>query len=481
MKDKILSIKAIEYIILALSITLLFIILNKTDVKIVENIMQVSIFAVFLWFIYHKKTRCEDIISLIIMIGIIMRIGYMLYTAVGIRTHDIDGHIAYMNFLYNGSLPDSNNFIFYHPPFFHFLGALFGRTIGSLKYSGNDIYEAAKIISCFSSCAILLITRSIAKELELGKKAVLTAVLITAVLPNFFLLASRANNDALSILFMYITLLYTVRWYKKPCYKYVIILALSIGFGMMTKISVGTLAFFTGPVMLYVLIQNFRRDKKDMSILYQLIVFALICFPLGLWYPIRNLILFDQPFNYVYKIPVTEPIYCGDRGYGDRFFSFPFIEGVKSVYSHPNDDYNVWIYLIKGAVFGEFSFDINDLVPRVLFILNIIVSLISVVGLVFTVFSRRVKAEQKYFIAVLWLIVMASYISFNISLPFGCTMDFRYVVPISLVSGLSCGIMYQWLWDEAPKGIYSRIARIFFEITFVLFAFYSVIMFTTIN
>ncbi len=462
---------------------LFFVLFNNMNIKITENLMQVSIIGVVLYFLYKKKTDINSIIRLIIIAGIIMRIGYMLYTPYTVRAHDIDGHIAYIGWLYNGSLPDNNGFLFYHPPFFHFLGSVLGRFIGSLKYDGNNIYEAAKIVSCFASCAMLIVTSEIARALELGKKTELTAVLITAFLPNFYLLAGRVNNDSLSVMFMYFTLLYTVKWYKKPCFKYAVIIALSIGFGMMTKMSVGTLAFFTGPVMLFVLFKSFVKDKKDLSIFCQLLVFAVICFPLGLWYPIRNMILFDQPLNYVYKIPADNPLYCGDYGIIDRFLSFPVISGLKTVYADPFTDHNVWIYLIKGALFGEFSFDINEFIPRVFTGINVILSVISASGLIFVIASKRVKPSVKYFVTVLWLVTVISYISFNISLPFGCTMDFRYVVPLGLVSSLTVGILYEALsdiWAEKENTAVLILLDII-KLVCILFAVYSVLMYTTIN
>jgi hypothetical protein len=34
--------------------------------------------------------------------------------------------------------------------------------------------------------------------------------------------------------------------------------------------------------------------------------------PLGLWYQIRNMILFDQPLGYVSPISTSNPLYIGD-------------------------------------------------------------------------------------------------------------------------------------------------------------------------
>ena len=55
-----------------------------------------------------------------------------------------------------------------------------------------------------------------------------------------------------------------------------------------------------------------------------------------------------------------------------------------------------------------------------------------------------------------WLVLMGSYIHFNIQYPFGCTMDFRYVVPAALIGAV---FLAKW-WDQAQarKGLRSVVA-----------------------
>lgn len=474
MKDNILNSHITKYIALALSIIAVFLLFNNEDIKFIENLMQLSIGAVVFWYIYKGRTDRKHIIDLIIITGIIMRIGYMLYTPIGVRGHDIDGHLAYIRFILNGHLPDSNLYQFYHPPFFHFMAAVSAKIIGALKYEGDTAIEAGKIISCFASCTMLIVARRITEELNMKKGAVI-AVALTAFLSNYYLLAGRLNNDSLAIMFLYIAVLYTIRWYKKPCFRNVICIALAIGFGMMTKISVGTMAFFTGPVMLYVLFMNYKRDKKDLSIFKQLCAFAVICFPLALWYGVRNYILFDQPLNYVLRPSEDLPFYFENIGIYKRFIEVPIISGLKTVYHDPWTEYNLWIAILKGSLFGEFGFAVNEFIPRLFTIVNIFVVIMSTAGMIYMALSKKIKAIVKYVIIMLWLITFVTFFSFNISFPFGCTLDFRYIVPLALVSALSSGTAYDLLEENGNKLLK------FMNIICILFVMCSFIMFTTIN
>lgn len=486
MKAVFLNNKILRLAVLFAIIVVSFFIFNLWDIKVIENIMQAGIcILIFFYIFYFKRNDEESLIFLIILIGLIMRIGYMLYTPIDVRSHDFGGHISYINSIYNGSLPQNNSLQNYHPPLFHFLAAMFGRYLGSLKYDGDSIYEAAKIISCFASCVMLICTKEIAKELKFGKKGVAAATAIAAFFPNFYLLAGRINNDSLAVMFLFLSYLFTIKWLYKPCFKYVIFIALFIGFGMMTKISVGTAAFFTGPVMLYVLFKNFMRDKKDPRILIQLIVFGVICFPLALWYPIRNYILFDQPFNYVLRQSEELSFYLGEVSIVRRALSLPILEGIKSVYNDPWHDQNMWIYLLKGGMFGEFKFSTADFIPRTLTVINIFLTALSFVGIIYVAVSKKIKISIKYIVLNIWLVTLISYISINISMPFGCTMDFRYVVPFILVTALAVGGLYDGIYNgfvlkKYNDKLLSAVLKAI-EIICFMFCLYSVLMYTTIN
>ena len=48
--------------------------------------------------------------------------------------------------------------------------------------------------------------------------------------------------------------------------------------------------------------------------------------------------------------------------------------------------------------------------------------------------------EIRYTLTGLWVLVYISSIKFNLSYPFGCTMDFRYIVPVLFSTSIILGV-----------------------------------------
>lgn len=435
-----------------------------------------------------KELVYEHLLKLIIVVGIIMRVGYMLYTPTTIRTHDLgaidinsNGHMAYILNILEGHLPTSNAYQFYHPPLFHYLAAKICKLVNIFLRRENisEIVEASKIVSCFASCSMIILTKRICEELELKEKGKLIAVTMVCFIPNFYLLAGRVNNDALAIFFMFIIILYTIKWYHNPSYGNAIILALGFGLGMMSKISVGILAFYTGSVMLYVLFKA-QGVKAKKGIFLELSTFGAVCFPMALWYPIRNNRLFGQPLAYVLKMGNDHPLYCGNYPWQMRFLGLPFSETYSPVYNSPFEDYNVNVYLIKGALFGEFTFDIPNLMSLALLLSYIVVIGVVVLSFIYLIYRYiKNKRFKDYTILLVTTILYASYISFNIQYPFGCTMDFRYVVPIALMNALAVGEVVNDLGNY-NKQIATSMSTIISAIV-IVFSVLSIVMFCNIG
>lgn len=485
----------LDYLYLFFIIVILYLLTYKlglmNDMKTVQMIMM-SCILIAIFFLYNSKSNnimthsgksgneneYEKKIALLIMIGCIMRIGYMIYTPCNIRGHDIGditfgatGHAGYILTLLEGhQLPDSNMIQLYHPPLFHILSA-FIISVTQLFLKETDpirIVDAAKIISCFASCGSLYVIRSLCKELKLTKDATLITLSIIAAFPNFYLLAGRVNNDSLVIFFMLLAILYTYRWYHNQSYANLVGMALSIGLGMMTKISCGIIALFTGTVMIIVLIKQVK-EKQLKQIILQFATFAGICFPLALWYPIRNYLLFQQPFSYVNQIPIDSDIFCGNYSFFERFFSLPLKQLFSPLYARPFDDYNVLIYTMKSSIFGEFYFNIPDFIPILLLIFNVILIAFSVFSMIYIIFfEKETSKEIRYGLGGIWVIIFSSFLYFNIKYPFGCTMDYRYIVPTVVVSAIFLGITYSqmnlkkvWIRDLYQKGLSASIVGFF--------------------
>ena len=308
----------------------------------------------------------ETVILVILIAGTIMRVGYMLYTPFTVRDYDVttfngSGHFAYMFRLYSqGALPASNDYQLYHPPFQHIIQVLVVKGFALFQPHAEliSLFEAAKIVPCFASCALLWVCRSLCREMNIPRRARTAALAVLAFHPAFYQLSARVNNDALMFFFFMVSVLYTIRWYRRPTMKNVLLIALSIGLSMMTKLSGVLAALFTAPVFLAVIVKKWR-EKQAKGLAGQFAAFAAVCAPLGLWYSVRNYVLFKQPLGYVVRFADNSWLYCGDKPLVSRFLSFPLEQVFQPLYCSAGGDCNAFLYVLKSSLFGEFSFQSN--------------------------------------------------------------------------------------------------------------------------
>lgn len=405
--------------------------------------MAVTLIGAFAAYRMKKTDGYTAAMCAVCAMGIILRTGYMLYTPYQVRGHDVGylgecGHLDYIATLMSGRLPASNDYQLSHPPLFHMLAACASnawRFIAGGRVDLEAAVEAGKIISCEASILTMFLGRGLFREMRLGKTASLTAYALTAFLPEHILLAGRLNNDSLAVMFMTAIILYTIRWHRTRSVRDLMILALSYGLGMMTKLSVGSLAPVTAVVMLLVFAENVRSGKQLAPIFLKYLLFAAIAFPLGLWFPVRNLVRFGQPIFYVFPLGTDSPLYTGGYSLLSRFG--PWIDCY--VYADPYRDFNVWLYLLRTAVFGEFSYGINTVIPSLLLIYHSVAAVLGTVAGALSVVKRH--SFERLVLGGFYLALMLSYIVLNVKYPFGCSMDFRYVVPTALVGAVFYGEM----------------------------------------
>lgn len=459
----------LPYINVFLFTTVLFIIVYKAGVQQHIHIIQGAMLASILCLlgttgfqIVKKGFSWRVAVKLFIGIGFIMRMGYMLYTPYTTRAIDLGdtaldgyGHAAYiLKIMVNGHLPETNWVQFYHPPFFHFIAACLCIAVNSIMdYTAyEDILEIAKIVSCVASCWSLMLMPKICSELKLNERTKAVATAIVAVLPSCYLMSARVNNDSLVTYFMILAILYTLRWYKEQSWKNTIGLGFAFGLGMMTKTSCGNIALFTGPLMLYVAYKKMKENKDAFKgILIKLSGFGAIAFPLGLWYTLRNYMLFQQPFGYVVRIKESLRIYTGDISWVKRFITFPVTRLFHPIYSDPWEEYNVSLFVLKSSLFSEFKFKITPIIPKLLISFNGCMIILSLGTMVYAIVKYKGNKMLSLGMPVLWGVIYSTFLYFNVEYPFGCTMDFRYIVPTAFLGAIFIGRFFDQICSEKTK------------------------------
>lgn len=461
-------------------------IITEISTILLFSSIVITIFLVLKEYIKNKKINYKILIISMLLIGIIVRTLYISYTDIYDRQHDVAGrrgHLAYIETVYKtGELPQHNKWQFYHQPLHYLISASWLKINDYFEVDLRQSREGIQYLTAVYSSMIMLITYCILKELKIKDKYKLLVLMIMAIHPTFIILSGSINNDILMIMFTFFAILYLIKWNKKSNYKNTIILALFTACIALSKIS-GTIIAIP---IIYIFISKFIKDfkkgpknKKLIEYLLKFTLFGIISLGLGLSFSIRNFVMFDQEIFYV-----PEPgkrVYCGDNTWFDRLNIFSN-EMIENTYCNPREDCNIPTYIIKCSLFGEFNINNlsqNNILPRTLTVINcllIIISLISFVKIIIT--HRTLKRRVKVYINLLGWIFFGQifvYAYSNILMPYGCTMDFRYIVP-TIFTGMMFIIINlmrfdknkQYLWKH--KIIYGivvifLICSIIFEIT----------------
>lgn len=346
-----------------------------------------------------------------------------------------NGNMEYLIRIYQtGKMLETNTNQGYHPPLHHYIAAGVMRICDLFGASNKFKLESAEFPAFVYSIFIIFIIYRITKELELKDKSTILVMTFVSFNPLLIFLSRHINNDPLVTLCICISVLYLIKWYKSPSISNTIGLALAIGLGASSKISIVVMilpALITYLVKMNEVIDDFDFVKK--ILLYGLI-FGIIATPLIFWYPIRNAIKFEQPPFGIAAASKEFTIQHTD------FVNRWLINGEIFANKLELNASNVWCYVINSSII--FMLDVAflpNIIVNISRIVVILLILISIVGMI-RYFRENYLYKMLFITFITWLI---SFISFNISLPYSCTMHSRYIVIMYLIGMLFIGKLYE--------------------------------------
>ena len=416
------------YVLRGIKISIIFLVITGL------NILYNSIF--------YKKENDNSVFKLICMVfiaGILLRLLRIYSLPWDMYQHDVNfeyGHMDYIKYIVNNnSLPEINTYQFYHSPLHHIIAAIWIKVNLLFKVDEVKAIEGIQYLTAFYSTVVMIVSYKIFKIIGFKDKILLLSTSLIATAPTFIILASSLNNDMLMIMCIFICILYCIKWHKEPTFKNIIILAFALGFGMMAKVNAVLIAVTIGILFLIKLVNS--KNLLNIDLWKQYFLFAFISIPLGMWHSIRNMIKCNQPLGYVMKLSENSRLYVGNHSLKERFFSFDFINNViKNPQCLPYDEYNLATYTIKSSMLNEYLPNYKGELITVLLILNTLMILFSLMALIYVFIEVRENLIINFIMGSVWIVQVVSFIYFNIKYPFGCTMDFRYIVP-TLLTGIT--------------------------------------------
>ena len=448
-----------------------------------------------------KKLTPEALIVLIFAMGFVLRLGYVLYTDIATRQNDagIFEEGSY-NFFHSGyilyirdhlALPAgdvSKMGEYYHPPFHHIVCALFLKIYELFLPKGTHNYEALQALSLlWANFSVIMLYKDI-KLIGIKQETCPTAALIIAAAPCYTLLSGSINNDNLSVLLMFTAIYFGLKWYKEGGWKNVILSALATGFGMMTKLTVGLIAFSLGFLFIVKLIKDIKGKKEGMKSFLNLVVFGVISAPLGLWFEIRNNLKYGVPLTYVL---LSDNIYQDVSRYSPMqrifgFYGFPIEDYYINLGSDGTQDYNIFITLIKTALFGEENYRDDftmSITGYILLLLFLAVIAVTVAGLVYTVITIRKRDSfwEDIAMAIMGITQIISIVMFALKYPHICSINFRFTMLMALCGTVFFARISEIKLNGSNKDLITKITRILAVALFVMAILFYTILWTYVK
>ncbi len=425
----------------------------------------------------------------VIVTGVLIRLTYVMYTPVWCRQHDVidfgagEGHAAYMEYiLSNKMLPDFDPrsvWAFFQPPLHHIASAVWMGINIRLGLSEAHMHKNVQVLPLIYMCVLMVFVYAICRELNMKRSGTFVAMLLVASHPIYILMSGSINNDALSVMLTVVALYVAILWYMYPTTGKIIALAIVIGLAMSAKLSAGLLAFPVGAMMIYKIVSDtgrFKDKAKIISYILELIPFALIVVPLGLWWPVRNKILFDMPMGYIPEVGES----VGGVGIVSRLFDVrtasPFLYMKSNGYAY--DEYNLILATIKSSLFGEGDFaNISPLVTALgwmLFATAVIVIILQLTATVRTCASSEAGPDTgiKILLGVGVAAFVIGYIAFAFSGGNLSAMDFRYSAAAAALLAVFAGLWYDRLGVLGYKKIQTAVLVLSLVFSAVSFGFY---------
>ncbi len=409
-------------------------------------------------FAFYKGTkRKQGAVSLFLFLNAaIMHFFYITYTRTWERQHDVIGfrngkgigQAALIEYLMNErKLPDfdpTERWGFFQPLLHHILAAVLLK-INLLRGMNYDrACESIQLLTFVYSLVLIFYGFRILSLMGLKGRGLYISEALLSMHPLLTLLSGSVNNDIMSHMFVCMAVYYVLKWYKEGRTADLILTAVMTGLSMMAKLSGVLLAPAVAFLMLWKLITAVREKRDVIRIIGEYALFAVIVFPLGLFFPIRNMVLFHVPLTYMPEVGED----LSGHSILSRIFDIrtdtPYACMIKNGDAY--DEFNVFLALIKTSLTGEYNYSAKNpyITPFawVLFLSGVLL-FITVVFLFFYILFRDEYIKDMP-IRIFWVILIMTGILFMLRLIFSVpnfsSEDLRYIAWIVLPAAMLPGI-----------------------------------------
>lgn len=420
-------------------------------------LVLLAYFTLCYFMLRYKKLTTEDKVFLVILGGVIIRSFYVVFTGVSDRQHDEGyfsglsddlvnpGHLGYIEYLCKfGHLPNFSPyklFSYYHPPLHHIISCLFIDL--QLLFDVNErlAFENIQALTFLYSSLCLPIAYGILKRIKCSNTCMVLGMALLTFHPGMIYMSGSVNNDMLCTLFTFTCFHFSLEWMQHKTLPNLIKIALSLGFGMITKLNCAIMAFPLAVVFLIHFISECKAKRVWKSI-KEFALFGVVTAGIGLSWVIRNLVFYNT--NPGVPAMTEESIqYIGDLSFWDIYGITPPLELEYPFHTLNGEQIcNIWQILFRTSIFDEVRPELSDFL---LIACQTALLLAMILGFIFFFVTiamqiREIKKGDKelgIFLLVGYVMVVLTFILFVIKYPFTCSANYRYVVIGLLFTAIS--------------------------------------------
>ncbi len=449
-------------------------------------------FAIYLY--KTKKFTPDNARRLIIFLSFGLYSAYVLYTLSYMRQTDVSywnsqgGHAPYIKYYYEHyfMLPDFDPrevWQFYHTPLFYYICAAALRAVTVFGVDFEQATEVTQIVTLFSAMSIVITSEKIFRIFGLKDLSLTIAVGIAAMSNTILMLSGSISNDVTAAAFEIAALYLALKWYESRSMKGILFCALCMGLGLMSKLS----AWMAAPPIAFIFILAFIRDirskKLSCRIFGQFGAFLGVSVPLGMWFPVYNLVRWGVPLGFIPQGGIN--MFVGEHSIPERLFtaspaalSTPFMLPKNYL-----EEYNPIVALMKSSADLQRLGSYETLAPLLsaTIIITSVIAAASLVCMFICPFAKKRVCRREYdiFMLIFYLVTVGSYIVFCIKYPYTCTENVRYVIPMVSVGALYFGRIFSFEVknDQTAKliktggAVLTAFYGVLFVFTFVLLGF----------
>lgn len=364
-------------------------------------------------------------LSLVLALGVALRVAFFMdlpkYDKFG---HDVDGHVAYVHYIAeNYSLPsDDECWTCYHPPVYFATSVPAFKVAPALGFANVEGLGAQSLVL---SMMFLLIGFAFFRNFMSGGSLVVSTALLS-FWPVLILAAPRIGNDQMFYVFHALCLWGGVRYLNSGRGKFLVLASVSTALAFWTKstgvVTIGVLFLFAA--MGYVKNAVSLKPKKSELVSWALFALMLVGIAIDKFVGDANLVGNSQSLHSGLKVGSTASNYLffDVKTFMTEPYTSPWRDEMGRQY--------FWNYALKTSLFGEFILLKNATG-------TLLATLISGSFLGLVIYAVRGFWETRLK-AIHWILLLqgvaffAALASLRNKIPFSCSNDFRYIVPVLL-------------------------------------------------